>query len=37
MPGLLEFTCMTGDLVKAMRACRQPIIAAFAWSPRHGH
>lgn len=25
---LLEFTQMTGDLVKAMRACRQPIIAA---------
>ena len=28
MPGLLTFTRMTGDLVKAMRACRQPIIAA---------
>jgi enoyl-CoA hydratase/carnithine racemase len=28
MPGLLAFTCMTGDLVKAMRACPQPIIAA---------
>jgi len=28
MPGLLAFTQMTGDLVKAMRACRQPIIAA---------
>jgi enoyl-CoA hydratase/carnithine racemase len=27
-PGLLEFTRMTGDLVKAMRACPQPIIAA---------
>ena len=26
--GLLEFTQMTGDLVKAMRACPQPIIAA---------
>jgi enoyl-CoA hydratase/carnithine racemase len=26
--GLLEFTAMTGDLVKAMRACPQPIIAA---------
>ncbi len=25
---LLEFTRMTGDLVKAMRACRQPVIAA---------
>jgi len=28
MKGLLEFTRMTGDLVKAMRACPQPIIAA---------
>jgi enoyl-CoA hydratase/carnithine racemase len=28
MPGLLEFTQMTGDLVKAMRACPQLIIAA---------
>lgn len=26
--GLLEFTRMTGDVVKAMRACPQPIIAA---------
>ncbi|MDP3493492.1 MAG: enoyl-CoA hydratase family protein, partial [Hyphomonadaceae bacterium] len=26
--GVLEFTRMTGDLVKAMRACPQPIIAA---------
>jgi enoyl-CoA hydratase/carnithine racemase len=26
--GLLDFTRMTGDLVKAMRACPQPIIAA---------
>ena len=26
--GLLEFTQMTGDLVKAMRACPQPIVAA---------
>jgi enoyl-CoA hydratase/carnithine racemase len=26
--GLLEFTRMTGDLVRAMRACPQPIIAA---------
>jgi enoyl-CoA hydratase/carnithine racemase len=26
--GLLEFTTMTGDLVKAIRACPQPIIAA---------
>ncbi len=25
--GLLEFTRMTGDLVKAMRHCRQPIVA----------
>ncbi|MEM1092125.1 MAG: enoyl-CoA hydratase family protein [Pseudomonadota bacterium] len=30
MPELLEFTRMTGDLVKAMRACPQPIIAAVA-------
>jgi enoyl-CoA hydratase/carnithine racemase len=28
MPGLLQFTRMTGELVKAMRACPQPIIAA---------
>lgn len=28
MPDLLAFTRMTGDLVKAMRACPQPIIAA---------
>ena len=28
MPGLLEFTRMTGDLVKAMRHCPQPVIAA---------
>lgn len=28
MPELLAFTRMTGDLVKAMRACPQPIIAA---------
>ena len=28
MTGLLAFTRMTGDLVKAMRACPQPIIAA---------
>lgn len=26
--GLLEFTRMTGDVVKAMRACPQPIVAA---------
>ncbi len=26
--GLLKFTTMTGDLVKAMRACPQPIVAA---------
>src|SRR3546814_2580994 len=26
--GLIEFTRMTGDLVKAMRACPQPVIAA---------
>ncbi len=28
MPELLEFTRMTGDVVKAMRACPQPIVAA---------
>jgi len=28
MKGLLEFTRMTGDLVKAMRACPQPVIGA---------
>ena len=28
MPDLLTFTRMTGDLVRAMRACPQPIIAA---------
>ena len=28
MPELLAFTRMTGDLVKAMRACPQPIVAA---------
>jgi enoyl-CoA hydratase/carnithine racemase len=28
MDGLLNFTRMTGDLVKALRACPQPIIAA---------
>jgi enoyl-CoA hydratase/carnithine racemase len=28
MPGLLRFTTMTGDLVKAMRACPQPIVAS---------
>lgn len=28
MPGLLAFTRMTGDVVKAMRACPQPIVAA---------
>ena len=28
MPQLLDFTRMTGDLVKAMRNCPQPIIAA---------
>jgi enoyl-CoA hydratase/carnithine racemase len=27
-PGLLDFTRMTGDLVRAMRACPQPVIAA---------
>ena len=28
MPELLQFTRMTGDMVKAMRACPQPIVAA---------
>jgi enoyl-CoA hydratase/carnithine racemase len=28
MPGLLEFTRMTGDLVRAIRRCPQPVIAA---------
>ncbi|TFW34822.1 enoyl-CoA hydratase family protein [Massilia horti] len=28
MPGLLAFTRMTGDLVKAIRACPQPIVAS---------
>jgi enoyl-CoA hydratase/carnithine racemase len=28
MPQLLQFTRMTGDLVKALRACPQPVIAA---------
>ena len=28
MPGLLTFTRLTGDLVKAMRACPQPVVAA---------
>ena len=28
LPQLLEFTRMTGDLVKAMRHCPQPVIAA---------
>ncbi|HEX8308845.1 MAG TPA: enoyl-CoA hydratase family protein [Allosphingosinicella sp.] len=28
MPALLDFTRMTGDLVKAMRACPQPVVAA---------
>lgn len=28
MPELLQFTRMTGDLIKAMRACPQPIVAA---------
>src|SRR5918998_255725 len=28
LPGLLDFTRMTGDLVKAMRGCPQPIVAA---------
>ena len=28
MTGLLDFTRMTGDLIKAIRACPQPVIAA---------
>ncbi len=28
MRGLLSFTRMTGDLIKAMRACPQPVVAA---------
>jgi enoyl-CoA hydratase/carnithine racemase len=28
MPELLEFTRMTGDLVKTMRNCPQPVIGA---------
>jgi enoyl-CoA hydratase/carnithine racemase len=28
MAGLLQFTRMTGDLIRAMRACPQPIVAA---------
>jgi enoyl-CoA hydratase/carnithine racemase len=28
VPKLLQFTRMTGDLIKAMRACPQPIVAA---------
>ena len=28
MPELLEFTRMTGELIRAMRACPQPIVAA---------
>ena len=28
MPGLLTFTRMTGDVIKAMRACPQPVIGA---------
>ncbi len=28
MPEMLEFTRMTGDLVKAMRACPQPVLGA---------
>src|SRR4026209_1311019 len=30
MKGLLAFTRMTGDLVKAIRACPQPVIAGAA-------
>ena len=32
MPELLDFTRMTGELVKAMRACPQPIVAAIEGS-----
>jgi enoyl-CoA hydratase/carnithine racemase len=28
MPALLDFTRLTGDLVKSIRGCRQPVIAA---------
>ena len=28
MPEIMDFTRMTGDLIKAMRACPQPVIAA---------
>ena len=28
MPELLDFTRMTGDLIKALRACPQPVVAA---------
>ena len=28
MPGLLNFTRMTGDVVKAIRTCPQPVVAA---------
>jgi enoyl-CoA hydratase/carnithine racemase len=28
MPGLLAFTRLTGDVIRAMRACPQPIVAA---------
>ena len=36
MAGLLAFTRMTGDLVKAMRACPQPIVAAGRRDLRRG-
>src|SRR3546814_7473273 len=35
MPELLDFTRMTGDLVKAMRACPQPVVAAVDRSEEH--
>ena len=41
MAGLLAFTRMTGDLIKAMRSCPQPIISAIegvcagATTPHH--
>ena len=28
MPGILDFTRMTGDLIRAIRSCPQPVIAA---------
>ena len=36
MKELVAFTRMTGDLVKAMRACRQPCLLYTSPSPRDG-